>query len=90
MVDLNSIGKEIAKRRKALKLNQTELARLAKVSRATLDALENGRSGEMGFSKVTKVLAVVGMELKLQTTRSPRPTMEELMQENADDESLDR
>ncbi len=90
MVDLNSIGKEIAKRRKALKLNQTELARLAKVSRATLDALENGRSGEMGFSKVTKVLAVVGMELKLQTTRSPRPTMEELMQENADDEGLDR
>ena len=90
MVDLNSIGKEIAKRRKALKLNQTELARLAKVSRATLDALENGRSGEMGFSKVTKVLAVVGMELKLQTTRSPRPTMEELMQENADDQGLDR
>jgi len=90
MVDLNSIGKEIAKRRKALKLNQTELARLARVSRATLDALENGRTGEMGFSKVTKVLAVVGMELKLQTTRSPRPTMEELMQENADDEGLDR
>jgi transcriptional regulator with XRE-family HTH domain len=88
--DLISIGNEIAKRRKALKLSQTALSRKAGVSRATLDALENGRAGELGFSKLTKLLAAVGLELKLQATGSHRPTLDELMQEDRDDQSLDR
>jgi transcriptional regulator with XRE-family HTH domain len=45
MLDLISIGSKIAKRRKTLKLSQAELARKAGVSRATVDALENGRTG---------------------------------------------
>ena len=90
MLDLISIGKEIAKRRKTLKLSQAALSRKAGLSRATLDALENGRAGEMGFSKVTKLLAALGLELTLQTARSNRPTLDELMQEDRDDQSLDR
>ena len=90
MLDLISLGRQIAERRKTLKLTQAELARKAGVSRATLDALENGRIGEVGFSKLSRLLAVIGLELKLQTARSQRPTLEELMQENRDDESLDR
>ncbi len=90
MTDLTSLGNEIAERRKSLKLSQTELARMAGVSRATLDALENGRAGELGFSKLTKLLAAVGLELKLQAAGSHRPTLDELMQENRDDKSLDR
>ena len=89
-MDLISIGCEIAERRKTLKLSQSELSRRAGLSRATLDALENGRAGEMGFSKVTRLLAALGLELKLHSARSPRPTLDELMQENRDDESLDR
>ena len=90
MLDLLSIGKRIAERRKTLKLSQAELARKAGVSRATLDALENGRAGELGFSKVAKLLAALGLELTLQTASSQRPTLDELMQEDRDDKSLDR
>jgi transcriptional regulator with XRE-family HTH domain len=90
VLDLISIGDRIAERRKALKLTQAELARKAGLSRATLDALENGRASELGFSKVTKLLTALGLELTLQTASSQRPTLDELMQEDRDDQSLDR
>jgi transcriptional regulator with XRE-family HTH domain len=90
MLDLVSIGAQIAEHRKKLKLTQTELALKVGVSRATLDALENGRAGELGFAKITKLLAALGLELKLQAARSHRPTLDELLQENRDDQSLDR
>ncbi len=88
--DLTSIGEDIAERRKTLKLSQAELARKAGVSRATLDALENGRAGELGFSKITRLLAAVGLELHLQPAGSERPTLDELIAEDRDDKSLDR
>jgi transcriptional regulator with XRE-family HTH domain len=90
MLDLISIGGQIAKRRKTIKLSQSELASNAGVSRATLDALENGRAGELGFSKLTRLLAALGLELKLQPASSQRPTLDELMQEDRNDKSLDR
>jgi transcriptional regulator with XRE-family HTH domain len=90
MLDLISIGPQIAERRKTLKLSQSELASRAGVSRATLDALENGRAGELGFSKLTKLLTALGLELKLQAAGSHRPTLDELIQEDRDDKSLDR
>jgi transcriptional regulator with XRE-family HTH domain len=90
VLDLLSIGTEIAQRRKTLKLSQAALARKAGLSRATLDALENGRAGELGYSKLTKLLAALGLELKLQAASSQRPTLDELMQEDRDDQSLDR
>src|SRR5271167_3246525 len=90
MLDLVSIGNQIAERRKTLKLSQAALSRKAGVSRATLDALENGRTGEPGFSKLTKLLAALGLELKLQAAGSHRPTLDELMQQDGDDQSLDR
>ena len=89
MLDIISIGKKIADSRKKLKLSQAALSRRAGLSRATLDALENGRAGELGFSKLTKLLAALGLELKLQTS-SQRPTLDELLQEERDDQSLDR
>jgi transcriptional regulator with XRE-family HTH domain len=90
MLDLISLGSQIAERRKTLKLSQSDLSRKAGLSRATLDALENGRAGELGFSKVTRLLAALGLELTLQTASSQRPTLDELMQEDRDDKSLDR
>lgn len=90
MLDLASLGKEIAEGRKKLKLSQAALSRKAGLSRATLEALENGRAGEVGFSKVAKLLAALGLELSLRTARSQRPTLDELMQEDRDDQSLDR
>lgn len=90
MLALISVGVRIAERRKTLKLSQAALARRAGISRATLDALENGRAGELGFSKVTRLLAALGLELTLQMASSQRPTLDELMQEDRDAKSLDR
>ncbi len=89
-MDLISLGAQIAERRKQLKLSQAALARNAGISRATLDALENGRTGELGFSKVAKLLAALGLELTLQEERAQRPTLDELLQEDRDDQSVDR
>lgn len=90
MLTLSFIGAEIATARNTRGWSQADLAKRASVSRATLDALENGRAGELGFSKITKILAALGMELKLQESGSGRPTLDELMQEDTDDQSLDR
>jgi transcriptional regulator with XRE-family HTH domain len=89
MVTLSLISEQIAAKRKKLDLSQTELARKAAVSRATLDALENGRLGELGFSKLVKILSALGMELKLQDASPSRPTLDELMKEARNDKGLD-
>jgi transcriptional regulator with XRE-family HTH domain len=90
MLTLSSIGAQIAVKRKKLGLTQAELAGKASISRATLDALENDRSGELGFSKITKILSALGLGLKLQESGSQRPTLDELIEEDRNDQGLDR
>jgi transcriptional regulator with XRE-family HTH domain len=90
MLSISSIAEQIKIRRKSLSLSQSALAQKAHVSRATLDALENGRLGELGYSKITSILAAVGLELKLQDASARRPTLDELMNEERDDQGLDR
>jgi transcriptional regulator with XRE-family HTH domain len=90
MLPLLSLGEQIAAKRKALGLTQTALAKKARVGLSTLDALENGRLGELGYSKITNILAVLGLKLKLQEASAGRPTVEELMEEGRDDQGLDR
>ena len=90
MLTIPPLGAQIAARRRKLGLSQAQLAKKASIGRSTLDALENGRTGELGFSKITKILSALGMELKLQEMGSRRPTLDELMQEDRDDQGLDR
>jgi transcriptional regulator with XRE-family HTH domain len=66
------------------------LARKAGLSRATLDALENGRSGELGFTKVANILSALGLELRVHEANLQRPTLDELLEEERDDKGLDR
>jgi len=90
MLGLSSIGEQIAKKRKAQGLTQPALAKKARIGLSTLDALENGRLGELGYSKITNILAALGMELKLQEAGTRRPTLDDLMEEDSDDKGLDR
>ena len=90
MLPLTSIGERIASKRKELGLTQSQLAQKAKVGLSTLDALENARLGELGYSKITNILTALGLELRLQEIRRRRPTLEELMEEGRDDQGLDR
>lgn len=87
MSDLPSLGAEIARRRAARRLTQADLAARAGIGRSTLDALENGRLGELGFTKVAKTLAALGFDLRIVDARSARPTLEDLR--NEDDQGLD-
>lgn len=90
MLALSSLGEQIATKRKALGLTQPILAKKARVGLSTLDALENGRLGELGYSKITNILAALGMELRVQEASAGRPTLDELMEEGRDDQGLDR
>lgn len=90
MLHLSNIGKQIAIKRKAVGLTQPALAKKARVGLSTLDALENGRLGELGYSKIANILTALGLELRLQEASAHRPTLEELMNEGLDDQGLDR
>jgi transcriptional regulator with XRE-family HTH domain len=90
MLTLFSIGEQIAVKRRALGLSQAALAKQAKVGHSTLDALENSRLGELGLSKIVRLLSALGLELKIQEATGRRPTLEELMEEDRDDQDLDR
>lgn len=90
MVDLLSLAEPIAARRRELRLTQAALAQRAGVSRSTLDALENGRMGELGYSRVSRILAALGLELSLREAGARRPTLDDLMQEETDDPDLGR
>ena len=86
MNSLAEIGKRIASARKERRLTQTELASRAGVSRPTIDLLENGRASEIGYSKLARILAAVGLELRLQTIPQERPTLDDLLKEDSGDE----
>jgi transcriptional regulator with XRE-family HTH domain len=90
MLTLSSIGEEIATKRRALSLTQPRLAEKARVGLSTLDALENGRLGELGYSKIINILSALGLELKVHEASARRPTLDELMEEERDDKGLDR
>jgi transcriptional regulator with XRE-family HTH domain len=82
-MELPEIGKQIAQARKFSKLSQQQLADKAGVSRATVAALENGRAAELGYSKLARMLAAVGLELRLGVVSQSRPTLDDLLREDS-------
>lgn len=46
-------------------LRQLDLAERAGVSRATIEALENGRAAEIGFTRLARILATLGLGLEI-------------------------
>jgi transcriptional regulator with XRE-family HTH domain len=76
-MDYQELGQQVALLRKQQKLTQQQLADYCGLSRATLNALENGRPGDVGTRKLIKILDLLGYELRLRE-KSPFPTLEEL------------
>lgn len=85
MESLGSIGDQIAKARKERRLRQADLAIQAGLSRSTIDALENGRASDIGISKLSRVLAAVGLELSVRPFADERPTLDDLLKEDTID-----
>ncbi len=84
MLDLETLGRQIARHRSVAGMTQAALASRARVGRSTLEALENGRTSELGFGKITRILAALGMDLKIVEARRARPTLEDLLSDNED------
>lgn len=81
MIDLGTIGEAVRKRRKELGLSQQELAELANVARNRIAPLENDRLPEIGFRTLTKILHVLGLDLRVTTLNRQRPTLDDLRAE---------
>jgi transcriptional regulator with XRE-family HTH domain len=88
MLLLVDIAEQITKRRKTVGMSQAELAKRALVSRSTLESLENGRIGELGYAKINRILMALGLEFKMQEMNLSRPTLDELMIENEREDAL--
>lgn len=71
-MQLVEIAKAVRGRREALGLSQARLAKLAGLSRATVNQLENATLNDLGVAKLVKLLGLLG--LNLETTREPRST----------------
>jgi transcriptional regulator with XRE-family HTH domain len=86
MFDLQKIGKQVANARRLRKLAQRHVAQQAGVSLRTVSLLENGRASDLGYSKLARILAAVGLELRLEQVVSERPTLDDLLREDAGDD----
>lgn len=69
-MNLATLGASIRHRREALGLTQTRLAHLSELSRQTLVGLENGSLSDLGFQRVARVLAVLGLDLDEPSTQA--------------------
>lgn len=64
-MNIAQIGAVIKQARRDSGLSQAELAALASISRATLNALESEKLSELGISKILNLLDVLGLQLHL-------------------------
>lgn len=75
LMNLTSVGHMIAQRRRAKGLTLAGLAASAGVGRSTLAALEAGKIPELGFAKVARICAAVGLVLEVRPLELEAPLM---------------
>ena len=80
-MELLDVGAQAKAARKARALTQREVAAISGVSRARLDALENGRPSDIGFRNVVRILNALGLDLQIVPGKARRPTLDDLMRE---------
>lgn len=61
---LSEIGQRVREQRQALGLTQEQLARLSELSRTTINQMENGTLVDLGYAKLSQLLAVLGLDLQ--------------------------
>jgi transcriptional regulator with XRE-family HTH domain len=89
-MDLIDLGDLVKKTRRAQKLSQGELVLRSNVSRARLDALENGRISDIGFKNLMRVMNALGLDLRVTQLNDSRPTLEDLVEEDENASRLGR
>jgi transcriptional regulator with XRE-family HTH domain len=66
-MDIRTVGREVRNRRESLGLTQDRLARLARLSRQTVQRLEAGTIKDLSFQRVANLLSVLGLDFDLPT-----------------------
>ena len=79
-MNLDTLGNHIKRARKSRSLTAEAVANLAGVDRTWLSKLENGRLAEAGIQKISRVLGVLGLELRI-ADASPLPTLMDLQRD---------
>ena len=74
-MNLTSIGHQVGQQRREKRLTVAELAASAGVGRSTLAALEAGKLSELGFVKVGRICAAVGLVLEARPLELDAPLM---------------
>jgi transcriptional regulator with XRE-family HTH domain len=82
-IDLIELGERVKAVRKSRGWSQARLAQAARVSRARLEALENARLAEIGFKHLLRILNALDLDLRLTQLDCARPTLEDLIAEEA-------
>ena len=82
MRTLAELGAAVSARRRALKLNQSEIARRSGLTRESLVRFERGRLSEFGSRKLLAVLAALNMEMQFIEERKSG-SLDELRQERS-------
>lgn len=80
-MDFIELGQKVKQLRTERRVSQQLMAEHLDISRATLSAFENGRSGDIGIKKVMYILDYLGYELSIKE-KSSFPTFEELLDAN--------
>jgi len=76
-MDFQELGGQIAELRGLKKISQQHVADAIGISRATINALETGRAGDVGVRKVLKILDYLGYDIRIRE-KGRFPTLEEL------------
>ncbi|MDC9728312.1 MAG: helix-turn-helix transcriptional regulator [Methyloprofundus sp.] len=79
-MDFQELSKALSDLRRSQNISQKTMAAHIDISRATINALETGRAGDVGVRKIMKIIDYLGFELCIRE-KSPFPTFEELRDE---------
>jgi transcriptional regulator with XRE-family HTH domain len=79
-MDIIQIGRKVKERRESMRLTQAKLASLSKVSRMTVNALENGHLKEIGITKLLSIMQLLDMTMHFKDDHSPKDTLIQLTQ----------
>ena len=80
-MDYQELGCALSRLRRSKRISQQTMAEQVGISRATINAFENDRAGDIGIRKVLKIVDYLGLELSLKE-KSAFPTLEELRDEH--------
>jgi transcriptional regulator with XRE-family HTH domain len=75
-MQLREVGMHVHDKRKELGISQGQLAKLAGLSRTTVNQLEGGALEDLGYSKLNFLLAILGMNFDTQMRVKKSPALE--------------